>query len=82
MMPSQEARALTQRMPPTLVKNDPVILNSVSVLRSIWQNKYSETYEILRKRPWPEPVNIVVQRFDGENTWKSLALLNQLTDLV
>jgi COP9 signalosome complex subunit 8 len=63
---SQEARALTQRMPPTMIKTDPVIQNSISVLRSIWQNKYSETYAILRNQPWPDPVSIIVKRFDGE----------------
>lgn len=62
---SQEARALTHRMPPTMIASDSAIQNSISVLRAIWQNKYSETYKLMRNQPWPEPVNIIVHRFDG-----------------
>ncbi|OKL56793.1 hypothetical protein UA08_07792 [Talaromyces atroroseus] len=72
----QEARALTHRMPPTMVEDDPVLQNSIAVLRSIWQNKYSETYEILRNQPWPEPVSIIVQRFDefyAEKSFKNIS---------
>lgn len=57
---------MTTRMPPTLVKDDMVLQNSITLLRAAYQNKYAEVYRILRQLPWPEPVNQYVQKYDGE----------------
>lgn len=62
----QEARALTRRIPSTLIQHDPVIQHGIAILRSIYQNNFSETYALLRGQPWPKPVDNVVQRFDGK----------------
>ncbi|KAL1963861.1 hypothetical protein VTN77DRAFT_7793 [Rasamsonia byssochlamydoides] len=72
----QEARSLTQRMPPTLVKEDLVLQNSITLLRAVWQNKHSEIYRILRELPWPDPVNQIVQKYDAyfaEKTFKEIS---------
>ncbi|KAL1986904.1 hypothetical protein VTN96DRAFT_5321 [Rasamsonia emersonii] len=71
-----EARAMTTRMPPTLVKDDMVLQNSITLLRAVYQNKYAEVYRILRQLPWPEPVNQYVQKYDAyfaEKTFKEIS---------
>ncbi|EED16070.1 COP9 signalosome subunit 8 (CsnH), putative [Talaromyces stipitatus ATCC 10500] len=78
----QEARALTQRIPTTLIQNDPVVQRSIAVLRSIYQNKYSETYGLLRTQPWPEPVNIIVQRFDSYYTERSFRNISRIYESI
>jgi hypothetical protein len=54
-------------MPPTLLKGDPVLQTSISLLRAAWQHKYADTYRILRSTPWPEPINIIAAKYDGKD---------------
>jgi COP9 signalosome complex subunit 8 len=54
------------RMPPTLVKDDPVLQNSLLLLHAVWQNKYRRVYRILRERSWPHPVNEIVRKYECE----------------
>jgi hypothetical protein len=53
-------------MPPTLVNKDKVLQNSIAILRAVSQNKYHETYQNLRSETWPEPVNVLVHKYDGK----------------
>lgn len=54
-------------MPPTLVNTDKVLQNSIAILHAVSQNKYHETYQNLRSETWPEPVNTLVQKYDGKH---------------
>ncbi|PCG96325.1 COP9 signalosome, subunit CSN8 [Penicillium occitanis (nom. inval.)] len=78
----QEARALTQRIPSALIQNDPVIQRSIAILRSIYQNKFSETYALLRGQPWPTPVDVIVQRFDAHYTEKSFRNVSRIYESI
>ncbi|KAF5015320.1 hypothetical protein F66182_13390 [Fusarium sp. NRRL 66182] len=78
----QEARALTQRIPSTLIQNEPVVQRSIAILRSIYQNKFSETYALLRGQPWPKPVDIVVERFDAYYTEKSFRNISRIYESI
>ncbi|KAH8701077.1 putative COP9 signalosome subunit 8 [Talaromyces proteolyticus] len=72
----QEARALTKRMPPTLLKSDEVLRYSIAILRAVWQNQYHEIYHLLRNQTWPEPVNVIANKFDAfftEKTFKDVS---------
>ncbi|CRG92162.1 COP9 signalosome complex subunit 8 [Talaromyces islandicus] len=78
----EEARALTHRMPPTLVKTDKVLQNSIAVLRAVSQNKYHETYQSLRSQTWPEPVNTLVHKYDAFFTEKALKDVSQVYESI
>lgn len=68
---------LTHRMPPTLVKDDPTLLNCLTLLRAVWQNNHAQVYKILRELAWPDVLKKVVQSYEGELKYPSI--LNDLS---
>ncbi|KAJ5166593.1 uncharacterized protein N7482_005374 [Penicillium canariense] len=60
-----EARALTQRMPETLRRQDPSLQNCLTLLRALWQTQHAQVYQILRRLPWPENLQPLVQRYES-----------------
>ncbi|KAL2000933.1 hypothetical protein VTN02DRAFT_2449 [Thermoascus thermophilus] len=71
-----EARMLTHRMPPTLVKDDPTLQNGLALLRAVWQNNHAQVYKILRELPWPDVLKGIVQSYEAyfqEKTFKDVS---------
>ncbi|KAL2869975.1 CSN8/PSMD8/EIF3K family protein [Aspergillus lucknowensis] len=67
----EEARALTKRIPQTILQTDS-IQNCLVLLRAVWQRKYTEIYKILRELPWPERSRSVVQSYESYFQQKTL----------
>ncbi|KAL4888679.1 COP9 signalosome [Aspergillus ambiguus] len=59
-----EARAMTQRVPEDLSRNDPTLQNCLTLLRAVWQRKYEQVYTILRQLPWPETLKPIVNSYE------------------
>ncbi|KAL1990277.1 hypothetical protein VTN49DRAFT_6116 [Thermomyces lanuginosus] len=77
-----EARAATHRLPQTLVASDAVLQNTIALLRAVWQHKPSEVYRILRHLPWPEPVNIIIRKYEAYYTEKSFGEISRAFEAI
>lgn len=60
-----EARALTQRMPQSLLHQDPSLQNCLTLLRAVWQTQHDQIYHILRGLPWPDMLRPLIQRYES-----------------
>ncbi|KAJ6078745.1 hypothetical protein N7467_008498 [Penicillium canescens] len=60
-----EARALTKRMPGSLVHQDSSLQNCLTLLRAVWQTQVEQVYRILRQCPWPEVLQPLVRRYES-----------------
>jgi hypothetical protein len=65
---SEEARALTKRMPQPILQTDSV-QNCLLLLRAVWQSKHASIYKILRELPWPERAQSVVQSYESKRAY-------------
>lgn len=60
-----EARALTKRIPETLLQHDPSLQNCLTLLRAVWQTQHGQVYQVLRGLPWPEILQPLVRRYES-----------------
>ncbi|KAJ5747262.1 uncharacterized protein N7511_008958 [Penicillium nucicola] len=60
-----EARALTKRIPVSLLHQDPSLQNCLTLLRAVWQTQVDQVYQILRQCPWPEVLQPLVLRYES-----------------
>lgn len=63
---SSEARMLTKRIPQNIVANNSLLQNCTILLRAVWQRSHDHVYRYLRGFPWPEPLQPLVQRYEGK----------------
>ncbi|KAI9373165.1 COP9 signalosome [Aspergillus egyptiacus] len=66
-----EARALTRRIPQSLLNAD-YLQNCILLLRASWQRKHAEIYKILRELPWPERLQPLVESYESYFVDKTL----------
>ncbi|PGH09614.1 hypothetical protein AJ79_05670 [Helicocarpus griseus UAMH5409] len=72
-----EARALTRRLPTSLVAADSTIQSTISLLRAVWNKNHEKIYHILRQTPWPESIKSLVQQYQlhlQNKTFKDISL--------
>lgn len=75
-----EASALTKRMPEILRNKDPSLQNCLTLLRAVWQNQHDQVYQILRRLPWPEALQPLVQRYESMDLFLP-AIFRSSTDI-
>ncbi|KAJ5932144.1 hypothetical protein N7516_006633 [Penicillium verrucosum] len=60
-----EARALTKRIPESLLQHDPSLQNCLTLLRAVWQTQHGQVYQVLRGLPWPDILQPLVRRYES-----------------
>ncbi|KAI9713324.1 MAG: hypothetical protein M1812_006683 [Candelaria pacifica] len=63
---SEEARYVTHRWPSRFKDKDPLLVNSKSLLRAIWSNKYPLAHQILQETSWPDYIKPLIARFQDQ----------------
>ncbi|KAJ5213758.1 hypothetical protein N7449_000927 [Penicillium cf. viridicatum] len=72
-----EARALTKRIPETLLQHDPSLQNCLTLLRAVWQTQHGQVYQVLRGLPWPDVLQPLVQRYESFFQDKTLIAMSR-----
>ncbi|KAL1957996.1 hypothetical protein VTO42DRAFT_5208 [Malbranchea cinnamomea] len=70
-----EARMLTHRMPSSLFKAHPVMESTLTMLRAVWNDKYSLVYQTIRQTKWPPAVAKLAQSYETYFQNKAFDLL-------
>lgn len=60
---------LIGRMPPSLVRVDPVLKNCLTLLRAVWNNNHSQVYATIRQPLWPDALKGLVHSYESKHLY-------------